>query len=252
MSTHFARRYAPALAAVMLVLGIASVVGHAQSKPFPVAQLFFELNDTAGDLGIHGEIDGGPWTWLRIEGPGGRQLLSLVSQGRLRTQGMTQLAFESAEPTFDELAPGDFFRRFPQGYYDIEGRAQDGTELESEVYLSHVLAEPPPNITVNGQGAAASCEAMDLPVVAAPLVIDWDPVTRSHPDLGRRGPVQVSRYQFFLELPGGKLSVDLPSTTTEYALPAIAAPPGSVLKFEIIARTATGNNTAVESCFRLQ
>ena len=108
------------------------------------------MNHSAGDLGIHAEIDGGPWTSLEIEGPGDRSLLSLVGKGRLRQQGLTQLAFESAEPTFDELDPADFFARFPEGTYDIEARRQGGGAFESEVYLSHVLAAPPGNITLNG------------------------------------------------------------------------------------------------------
>ena len=87
---------------------------------FPVAELFFELNDTDGDLGIHADIDGGPWTSMLIEGPDDRPLLNIVSSGRLRAQGMTQLAFESAEPSFDELDPSNFFRRFPEGKYEIE------------------------------------------------------------------------------------------------------------------------------------
>ena len=82
--------------------GLITVHAQERATPFPVASVFFELNNSAGDLGIHGEIDGGPWTTLEIEGPGDRKLLSLVSKGRLRTQGMTQLAFESAEPPFKE------------------------------------------------------------------------------------------------------------------------------------------------------
>jgi len=93
---------------------------------FSEAEIFFELNDTDGDLGIHGSIDGDPWLDLEIEGPGDRRLLNIFSQGRLRTQGMTQLFFESAEPPFDELDPAEFFRRFPEGRYTIEGRAQEG------------------------------------------------------------------------------------------------------------------------------
>ena len=34
-------------------------------------------------------------------------------------------------------------------------------------------------------------------------------------------------------------------------LPFTEADRGRVFKFEIIARTSTGNNTAVESCFKL-
>lgn len=242
-----------AFAVAVLLGGATSALAQSpQPQPFPVAQIFFELNNSAGDLGIHGEIDGGPWTMLDVEGPDDRRLLSIVSKSRLRTQGMTQLAFESAEPSFDELAPADFFRRFPEGYYDIEGRLQDGGVLESEVFLSHVLAAPPGGITVNGLPAAPSCEAAILPEVSAPVLIDWQPVTQSHPTLGKTGAVAISRYQFFVELPGGKLSIDLAPSTTQYEVPFSPADRGRVVKFEIIARTSTGNNTAVESCFKLK
>jgi hypothetical protein len=244
------RALAIAIAALLLVgTHAAPLDGEAPATPFPVAAVFFELNHSAGDLGIHGEVDGGPWTSLSVEGPNDRVLLDIVSRGRLRTQGMTQLAFESAEPSFDELAPAAFFRRFPEGKYEFEGRLQGGGTLESTVRLSHVLAAPPGNITVNGLPAAADCDTLPLPEVVAPVLVRWDPVTSSHPDVGKSGPVAISRYQYFLELSGGKLSVDLPRTTTEYEVPLGAADFGRALKFEIIARTSAGNNTAVESCF---
>jgi hypothetical protein len=242
------------LTAALLPSGVGTTTssGQAQSSPFPVAQLFFELNNTAGDLGIHAEIDGGPWTSLEVEGPRNRKLLSIVSTSRLRTHGLTQLAFESAEPPFSQLAPADFFRRFPEGEYTIEGRLQSGGTLESPVRLSHVLAAPPDNITVAGLPAAANCDVQPLPQVSGPVLIRWDPVTHSHPDIGKTGPVAISRYQLFVDLQGGKLSVDLPPTKTEYEVPFGAADRGRIFKFEIIARTSSGNNTAVESCFAVR
>ena len=255
MTTRFQRWPVAALVTTMLTFGgvaAATPDGQREARPFPVAQLFFELNNSDGDLGIHAEIDGAAWTSLEIDGPGDRPLLSLVSKGKLRTQGLTQLAFESAEPPFDELDPADFFRRFPQGTYEIEGRAQGGGTYESTVYLSHVLAAPPGNITINGQPAAANCDATPLPEVVAPVLVRWDPVTTSHPTIGKAGPVQISRYQFFMEYAQGKLSIDLPPTATGYEAPFADSDRGRVFKFEIIARTSTGNNTAVESCFRMQ
>jgi hypothetical protein len=83
-------------------------------------------------------------------------------------------------------------------------------------------------------------------------VIDWEPVTESHPDIGRAGSVSISRYQFFVEQGSTKLSVDLPRVVTEFEIPASMTAAGGVFKFEIIARTSTGNNTAIESCFRMQ
>lgn len=247
--------------AVLAFITVALLWGAAMDRPdaqtalsprFSQAELFFELNDTDDDLGIHASIDGGPWMALEVEGPGERVLLNIFSRGRLRTQGMTQLSFESAEPPFAELDPAEFFRRFPEGRYEIEGRAQGGGSIESTDVLSHVLAAAPDNILVSGLPAADSCDAEPLPTVSEPVTIDWDPVTHSHREIGKRGPIRVSRYQFFVEGEGVNLSLDLPPTVTEFEIPAALTNAGAQYKFEIIVRTTTGNNTAVETCFRLQ
>jgi hypothetical protein len=241
------------LAACGSAFGVAPVATSAsQEVPFEEAQLFFELNDTDEDLGIHGSIDGGPWVSLRIEGPGDVRLLDIVSRNALRRQGMTQLDFESAEPSFDELSPAAFFRRFPEGWYEIEGVAQDGGELESRTFLSHVLPAPPDNIRLSGVPAAEDCDADPLPSVNAPVVIDWDPVTTSHPEVGKRGTIRIVRYQLFVEREGRvAFSVDLPPTITRFTVPSGVTNLAREFKFEIIARASNGNNTAVESCYRV-
>ena len=104
--------------AVALIMGSVTPVVWAQDEiPFDVAKLYFELNDSDGDLGIHGLIDGEPWDWLGIEDPRERLMLDISVEGRLQQQGLTELFFESAEPSFDELSAEDFFRRFPQGWW---------------------------------------------------------------------------------------------------------------------------------------
>jgi hypothetical protein len=244
------------VASFVLLLAVAAAMSlHAADQGplrFAEAELFFELNDTDGDLGIHASIDGEPWTDLKIEGPRDRPLLYVLSFGRLRSQRLTQLSFESAEPSFDELAPEEFFRRFPEGRYEIEGRSGDGREIESTALLSQVLAAPPHNVTVSGILAADDCDAPVLPAVSAPVIIRWDPVTESHPDLGRQGPVKVSRYQLFVEREGVKLGLDLPPSVTEFEIPTGVTSLGDEFKFEIIVRTSAGNNTAIESCFVVQ
>jgi hypothetical protein len=255
MTKLFRMATRPSVLFVAFVIGSASVaISARQGQPplrFAEAELFLELNHTDSDLGLHASIDGQTWTSLGIEGPGDRRLLNLLSLGRLRAQGLTQLAFESAEPTFEELDPGAFFRRFPEGRYEIEGTTPDGQEIESTAVLSHVLAAPPSNVAVSGVAAAENCDAV-LPVVSAPVVITWDPVTRSHPEVGKRGPVKIRRYQLFVEGEGVRLSLDLPPTVTEFEVPIGITDLGTEFKFEIIARTTTNNNTAVESCFKLR
>ena len=59
--------------------------------PFDVASIYFELNDTDGDLGIHALIDGEPWKKLEIEDPREREILDISVKGRLRRQGLTEI-----------------------------------------------------------------------------------------------------------------------------------------------------------------
>lgn len=209
-----------------------------------------------GDLGIHASIDGEAWKSLTIEDPNERRILSVTPTGRLRNQGLTQLFLESAEPSFDELDPADFFVRFPEGTYDIDAITLEGDELEGEVRLSHLLPGPPGNLRVNGIPAAENCDAPNLPVVSPPVVITWDAVTRSHPTLGKRGRATVDRYQVFAEQrkPNAlKYSLDLPPTMTRYTIaPELIALGDRQYKFEIQVREANGNQTAVENCFNVR
>ena len=177
------------VAMVGFTLGAAiPAVGAAE---FSEAELFFELNDTDGDLGIHSSIDGEAYSRLTITDPKEQTILKVSPRGRLARQGLTQLFFESAEPKFNELDPQTFFRRFPEGPYDITARSLEGEVLETTVMLSHVLAAPVANITVSGVPAAENCDAVPLPSVSEPVIIDWDPVTQSHPEIGRSGPVEI-------------------------------------------------------------
>ena len=222
--------------------------------PFDEAELFFELNNSDGDLGIHGKIDGDEWKRLKIEDPRERTMLDVRVKGRLKRQGLTEIFFESAEPTFDELDPEDFFRRFPEGEYEIEGITLDGEELESEVMLSHVLPAPPGNIMISGEYAAEDCDAAELPVVSPPVVISWDAVTESHPTLGKVGDVEIDYYEVVVENEEAELvmSTLLPDDVTELAIPDGFILLNDKFKFEVLARHVNGNKTAIESCFEVE
>jgi hypothetical protein len=243
-------------AVVVLVLVTGRPVSWADDEdetPFDEADIFFELNHTDGDLGIHALIDGEPWKRLEIEDPQERRMLNIYVNGRLRRQGLTEIFFESAEPSFDELSPEEFFRRFPEGKYEIEGITLAGQELESTARLTHVLPAPPDNIMVSGLEAAENCDADPLPSVSKPVIISWDPVTQSHPEIGRTGEtIKVVKYQLVVEREEPTLlvfSVDLPPTVTEFKVPSGFIALGEEFKFEILVREKSGNQTAVESCF---
>lgn len=235
--------------------------------PFDEAHLFFELNNTDGDLGIHALIDGEPWKRLQIEDPRERRMLGVNVRGRLKRQGLTEFFFESAEPTFDELSPKRFFRRFPEGTYEIEGITLEHEELESETELTHVMPSPP-QAYINGEPMGLQCDdelpGYDAPEVTVPVEITWDEVTMSHPDpLGGGAAVQppvaveIINYELVVEYEDEDefttvLSVKLPSGETGMTLPEELidiAEPGDAFKFEVLAREESYNQTASESCF---
>ena len=256
-------------ASALLALPVAAVAGDRDDDdeiPFAVAQVFFELNNTDGDLGIHALIDGEPWKRLQIEDVNERRILNVGVRGRLRRQGLTEIFFESAEPPFDELAPEKFFARFPQGTYEVEGRTLDGDELESETEITHAMPAPP-EPTVNGIPMAEQCDdeepGYDAPDVSGPVVISWPAVAATHPDLGypRSSPdISIFNYQVVVETelegPGGEefttvFSVVLPPDVTQMTVPAEFLAQAGEFKYEVLAREESWNQTAVESCFNL-
>ena len=228
---------------------------------FEEANIYFELNDTDGDLGIHGLIDGDAWKSLKIRDPNDRVLMAAWIRGKLRRQGMTEFFFESAEPTFDELSPSRFFARFPEGTYEVEGVTLEGEEIEGEAEVSHVMAAPPGNVRVNGQPAAENCDSDDLPAVSGAVTLNWGAVTMSHPQIGTPGvPVKVEQYEVVAEIEREDktpevlvLSATLPRWVTRFTLPRhFTRLAKDEMKFEIITKLDNGNQTAVESCFEMK
>jgi hypothetical protein len=253
------------VAAVALIFGAASPNCWANDDcdeiPFDEAYIYFELNNTDGDLGIHALIDGEPWKRLEIEDPNERRMLGVNVRGRLRRQGLTEFFFESAEPTFDELPPAQFFHRFPEGVYEIEGITLEGDELESEVELTHVMPAPPEvYLTIDGERveAAKNCDE-ELPEVevGVPVIINWELVTESHPALGKPGDIVVHNYEVVVEIDETpwKTSIILPSDVTSFQIPPeildlVEFEEGEAeVKFEVLVRATSYNQTAIESCF---
>lgn len=235
--------------------------------PFDVAQVFFELNNTDGDLGIHALIDGDAWRRLTIEDHRERKILNVYVRGRLRRQGLTEIFFESAEPTFDELPPEKFFRRFPPGTYEVEGWTLHGEELESETEVTHAMPAPPVP-EVNGTAMAEQCDAdedgydaVEVAAAGEPVEISWDDVTLTHPNLGdpqgEAGVIEIVNYEVVveteLEIDGEEfttvISVIIPPDVTSMTVPAEFLAQSDEFKYEVLAREESWNQTAVESCF---
>lgn len=247
------------LPVIMVTTPRGSLAGNDDGVPFDVSEIFFELNNTDGDLGIHALIDGEAWKRLKIMDHNENELLSIKVRGHLKQQGLTEIFFESAEPPFESddpddvtLSPEEFFERFPAGIYEIEGQTLEGEELASETEISHVMPAPPV-VTVNDLAAAEDCDA-ELPVVSsgAPVTISWDPVIHSHPEIGIPGElIDVVNYEVVVEIDETpyRTSTILPNTATTFEVPDEILALGSEIKFEVLVREASFNQTAIESCF---
>jgi hypothetical protein len=253
-----------ALAVTQVSLGQDNGDDEEEELEFEEADLFFELNNTDGDLGLQGFVEGDAWKSLTIDAPGEEneiELMNIWLRGGLRRQGLSEFFFESDEPGFDELSPAAFFRRFPQGVYDIEGITLDDEEMESEVFLSHVMAGPPPGrVKINGQNSPANCDAPNLPVVTEPVTLDWNPVTQSHPTIGTPGvAVTVHHYEVVGEIERETapeelvFSAILPRNRTKFEFPVdFTSLAEDEMKWELIIVLNNGNKTAVESCFEIE
>ena len=256
--------------AVVIALPLAvSADDHDEDEiEFDEAHVFFELNNTDGDLGIHALIDGEPWKKLTIEDQDERTILKVKTRSRLRRQGLTEFFFESAEPTFDELPPDEFFARFPEGTYEIEAITLDGMEMEGESEISHAMPAPPVP-TVNGIAAAQQCDDeeanYDAPTIEGDeVVIAWEPVTTTHPWLGNpqgapglviynyevvvEADLEISEDEEFTTV----FSAVLPPDVTEMTVPEEFLEQTDEFKYEVLARADNWNQTATESCFLLE
>ena len=241
-----------------LLLALAAGLSHAQDADdndaaFQEADVFLELNDTDGDLGLQAFVDGDPWRRLEIEDVKGRKLFQVrVSRG-LAKQGVNEIFFESAEPGFDELPPDAFLARFPEGTYEVSAKKLGGGELENEVSVTHLLPAPPANLTANGQLLPLDCETEAPPVVTGPVTLSWDKVELSHPEIGiTNTPIEIERYEVtveFEDLDNAVFTQILGADQTAVDVPSQLIALGDVFKVGVLAQEASGNRTVIESCF---
>jgi hypothetical protein len=248
------------------VLVIGGFLSEAQSAQFSEAEVFFELNNTDGDLGIHASIDGAAYERLVIKDSDKNVLLEIEGDGNLASElGLTQLFFESAEPPFDELDPSDFFDLWPEGMYEVTAETLEGPKLKSKTKVTHTMPAPPGGITVGPPAlpVAVDPESVDcddegtIPEVSGePITISWAEVTMSHPDPngGGAGIQPAINYEVVVEVETGGgfasiFSVILPPEERSMTIPAEVVALGDEFKFEILARETSFNQTAIESCF---
>jgi len=133
----------------------------------PSTKLFIEHNSTDEDTGVHGLFDGADWKRLLIFDPRGRLIFEVEPNAQLRTQSISGIFFESAEPPNEDVPIEEIFRRFPEGRYQVEGCTKDGRRLKGSALFTHDIPAGPV-VTFPQDGGVVS---------ASNLTITWNHVT---------------------------------------------------------------------------
>lgn len=191
--------------------------------PFAKLQLFFEFNSTDDDLGVQVLLDGEEWKRLATFDPGNRQILDIEASGRLGQLGLTELFFESAEPS-----PPEVLALFPPGTYRFVARTLENDRLVGTATLSHDLAPVP------------SFRPFNSPVNRNKFVIEWERVSG------------IAGFQLIIanETSGLTMTVDLQPSVTSLKVPPTFLEPNTEYKAEILTISKNGNKTITEGTFR--
>jgi hypothetical protein len=213
--------------------------------PLSEARIIIEVNATDGDAGLQIFADGDGWTRLEVFDPTGQQIVDVSANGGVELQGITEIFFESAEPSFEEQTLDELFLRFPSGMYTFVATTDEGKILNGRATLSHAIPAGP-EITSPEEDAVVDA--------AQPVVISWEPVTEPFPDTD--SPVKIIGYQVIVEREKPKpllvFSVALPATATQVTVSPEFLQGKATYKFEVLAIEAGGNQTITESTFKTQ
>ncbi|MDX1547224.1 MAG: hypothetical protein R3247_09565 [Rhodothermales bacterium] len=187
--------------------------------PFADAEVFFEFNATDNDLGLQLFLDAEGWDRIRVADPDRKRIIDFRATGPLSHLGITELRFESAEPS-----PAEVLALFPPGDYAFRGRTVGGDRLVGEGTLSHDLPTPP---------TFTPCDDDDVDPEDAE--IEW-----SAPG--------AELVEIIVEEEDGDsvLDVIVPASTTSLDVPEQFLQPGTEYKIEILSIAANGNKTITE------
>ncbi len=220
---------APALGAGLLAVlapALASQSRGSVTLPFDELSLFVESNAVDGDAEVILKLDAdAALRSLKVVGPDGKKVVGLATRGN-RNLGHRQVEMESKEP-----ASAAAFAAFPEGVYQFRGVSVDGERFFGEVTFSHALLAP---VTVTSPASGAT----DVPLTG--LTASWTPTPG------------VTRYIVEVEeedVETNSLVVDVPGTSTSFAIPDGWLLPGTTYQIAVGAVGPTGNVTVYEHLF---
>jgi hypothetical protein len=221
--------------------------GSTAAPPLKDAKLNIEHNATDKDTGFQGFIDSEGWRRLDVRGPQG-QVLAFEGRGSLAKLGVTELFFETVEPTNADTPLDEMLAKLPEGNYTISGPSQENGKsagrTSGTASLTHDIPAGPKLVSPAGRS---------VPVRGA--VARWQPVTKTITG----EPVKIIAYQLIIEKDVaphphmiGKfgLSMYLKPSVTSIAVPNGFLEPGTKYKWEVLAIERSGNQTLSSGEFR--
>lgn len=221
---------------IVLALGSASTAVQAKTIQLADSAIRIEINDTDGDAGIQIFLDGEGWDSMVVTDPDGIQVLDFQAVGSIGLQGITELFFESAEPSFEEQPLEELLALFPEGLYTFDGTTTEGDTLKGKARLTHALPDGP---------VLVQPEEDDDAVDPDNTVIEWQAVADPAGSM-------IVGYQVIVSQESGtfrEFIAEVGPETTSVTVPAEFMAPGTAYKFEVLAIEASGNQTISEREF---
>lgn len=234
--------------AIAATASISAMLGGANAQvEFSKHDIYFELNATDGDAGLHGILDGDAWASAKIKGPGGTfDVIRAISNQDSPEFGMTELFFESNEPPLEERSFAELITLFPPGNYKFVGVTTANEAMVAWDILS--VAMPCPPVVRVKRDAEGD------------MLIRWRLQPGDYnPDTGvcsQTNPVTPALVQAFFSVENEDIglsrtfSVDLDPATRRVEVPDeffFGVDPDEVdAKAEVIVVAPDGNRTAIE------
>mgnify|MGYP001447655776 CR=1 FL=1 len=239
---HEHKQLVLALVATLSTLATAAVLSAAHPPKgssdgeveFSFARIYWEYNASANDLGVHVTLDGEDWKYLRITNPLNKTIFGVVGKGPYKELGMTELFFEGAEPSLEEVPLEELLAKFPEGVYEFEGQTVGGEEIEADADFSHAIPDGPEVFSSVAPGGFVE--------------ISWNPVVSGPPGFPVQS-VDVVSYQVIVE----SFEVTVPASVLSMTVPPefVLSLPAGTHQFEVLAIEASGNQTLTEGEFVL-
>lgn len=231
---------------VLLVAAFALIMGAVAQEPgtdqldaasetihFEETKIFFEYNSTDNDLGVHILLDGEDWRSLKITNPMNRPIFKVETGGGFKEFGLTELFFEGAEPSLDEVPLEELLALFPEGEYEFSGKTVEEGKIAGTATLTHAIPAGPPNVSaVLGPGNS--------------LIISWNAVTGPPAGFPNR-PIVIVGYQVIVS----SFQVTLPASARSVTVPPefVESLESGEHEFEVLAIEASGNQSITADSF---